>query len=925
MGKRIIFSFCALLTLFPIIVPAADLPALKPAANIREGYLDNGIKYYIVKNSGPKGMLDLALVQKAGSDDESGRSKGAATVQARGALANLPHFQRRTPQEFFASNGIRPAKSGYVETLPDATIFRFTDIPVSERSDAADSTMLLMFDIIGRGFKADGMDYTPQNHAVIASGDIDPDKLVNKMNMLSMLVTRRSPANTNRRPYSWLGTSDIKVKYEPALNQGIRSFTIRYRLPRTPKENMATIQPLVAWKYASELEILLRRRLGKALCEASLPYTGIDINYRSSENGCSDESFSISVSCRPADAVSVMKTVAATLASIDKEGIAPEEYRGITRELATRLRNEVRTTGAENGSYLQMCISAYLYGSSLAAPKDRMDFFLSRNLGDATGARLFNGFVTALLDKSRNMDVSTDSEQLDEDTVWRIFYDAWGEPKALTAMRGYADTTAFRRSGAKARLKNSIPDPISGGQLHTFSNGQRVVYKNTGDDGLLHFSWRVKGGYSQIPGLKRGEGACVSEIAALAKISGIRGREFMDILNANGIDMRMDVSLSDIRISGSAPEHKFPLVMKALLSYIGDREADPEAFAFYRECEKLEAVSEKDRIAGRMAILDNIMTPDNNYSAFRTEASLSDNLEKKVEKFLAAQFAKMNDGVLVITGKADEVTLKKTLSRYMGGFDSERIATNRFRSRTTFSTGRISTKADSTCCPLYDISLSTRLDYDPDNRIAAVIAMNALSEAAASAASNYGWYTETVTDFSMFPEERIRLSIMTSPASRNGLPADMLQTCDATAVAAAVRRAIGHVAKTGIDRQRLEEGKKMAINTFDKTSPEGVTRLVELRYSYGKDMASRYTDKAKAVSAEAVNQVIRALAEGALAEHCVYLNDPGEKIAEPEIPVVIPAGPQLPEYVPAAPEIADPDGLSALFHELYFIEQDGQK
>ncbi len=920
MGNQITIYLCALLTLFPIIMPAADLPALKPAQNIREGYLDNGVKYYIVKNSGPKGLLDMALVQKTGTGYESGRSKGAAIVQARGALAELPHFSRRTPQEFFASNSIRPAKDGYVEVLPDATIFRFSDIPVSADTDAADSTMLLMFDIIGRGFKADGLDYSPQNQALIVSGDIDPDKMVNKMNMLSMLVTRRNPVRTSRKPYSWLGTKDIKVSQSPAREDGLRSFTIRYRLPRTPEENMATVLPLVSWRYASELEILLRRRLGKALCGAGLPHAGIDICYRSSEDGCSDESFSISVSCRPAETGEALKTVAATLASIDRAGITPEEYKGITRELATRLRNEVRKAGSENGSYLQMCISAYLYGASLAAPKDRMDFFLSRNLDDATGARLFNGFVTAILDMSQNMDVATDSDYLDENNVWRIFYDAWGEPKPLEPMPGYADTVSLRKNAPKVKIKTAAADPVTGGQLYTFSNGQRVIYKNTGDDGLLHFSWRIKGGYSQIPGLRRGEGACISDIAALARISGMGGQDFMNMLNSNGIDMRLDVSLSDIRISGSAPEQKMPLVMKALLSITGDREADPKAFDFYKECGKLEAISEKGKTEGRLAVLDNIMTPDNDYSAYRTEGKLSDDLQKKVERFLAAQFAKMNDGVLVIAGKADEAALRKTLSRFMGGFNSERIVANRFRGRTTYSTGRISSNAGRTASPSYDIALSTRLDYNPENKIAAGIAMKAIADAAASAASNYGWYTRTVADFSMFPEERIRLSILISPASRNGLPADMVQTCDATAIAAAVRRAIARTAKGGIDQQRLEEGRKMAANLFDATSPEGVINLAELRYSYGKDMASRYTDKAKAVSAETVSQVMRALAGGSMAESSVQVQDPGETIMEPMVQVVIPEGPKLPEYEPASPEKADPMGMAELFHELYNLE-----
>ena len=92
MRRRINPLIILLLALFPIIVPAADLPTLEKASNIREGYLDNGIKYYIASNKSLKGIVDMALVQKTGFIDETKKSRGAATVQARGSLTELQAF-----------------------------------------------------------------------------------------------------------------------------------------------------------------------------------------------------------------------------------------------------------------------------------------------------------------------------------------------------------------------------------------------------------------------------------------------------------------------------------------------------------------------------------------------------------------------------------------------------------------------------------------------------------------------------------------------------------------------------------------------------------------------------------------------------------------------------------------------------------------
>ena len=49
------------LLVISIMMPAADLPSLPVAPQIKTGMLDNGIAYYLVTNHTEKGKADIAL------------------------------------------------------------------------------------------------------------------------------------------------------------------------------------------------------------------------------------------------------------------------------------------------------------------------------------------------------------------------------------------------------------------------------------------------------------------------------------------------------------------------------------------------------------------------------------------------------------------------------------------------------------------------------------------------------------------------------------------------------------------------------------------------------------------------------------------------------------------------------------------------
>ena len=81
------------------------------------------------------------------------------------------------------------------------------------------------------------------------------------------------------------------------------------------------------------------------------------------------------------------------------------EYRDVQNELEMELRREWGPDILPNHEYVSRCISAYLYGASLASPKSNLDFFLTRSLEPKAATDLFNGYVGALLDPAKNLTV----------------------------------------------------------------------------------------------------------------------------------------------------------------------------------------------------------------------------------------------------------------------------------------------------------------------------------------------------------------------------------------------------------------------------------------------------------------------------------------------------------------------------------------
>ncbi|MGM9742973.1 MAG: hypothetical protein ACI3ZC_07930, partial [Candidatus Cryptobacteroides sp.] len=814
-------------------MPAADLPVLPSASQVKTGFLDNGIAYYIVTNPTEKGRADMSLVQKGGYGDEDEASAGSSAVNAMAALTDLPHFMTYSPYKFLTRNCIWPGKDGYVSVKSDATIYNFRHLDLSRSQEMVDSVMLMIFDIIAKQTYTQGGRYVPGNQAIVISGDIDAGAVMNKMNMLSLLVTKVS-GHSGERVYRWESTGETLYRHVQADNAGHVSITAEYASPRTPEANMPTVQPLVSQKFASEFGIIVRKRLFKACRTEGIPVSDIGFSYQNSAEGPGDEKYRITVGTSLKWLDPVVSVLSSTLASLDADGAAPEEYKDAQNELMMDLRRDFTGDVVDNSMYVDMCISSFLYGSTLASSKTRMDFFNTRNIETEVGARLFNNFLAALLDRSRNLTIEcrADSTAVSGKRILECFDASWKPAANLPYLVSRSDTLKMKKNNSKVKIKTAVSEPLSGGQLWTLENGIRVIYKNTPNTGTFRYKWLLKGGFSLLQGLKPGEGSYISDMFSLYDVSGMRCWDFHDMLAANGIQMDCEVTMSDMRIGGAAPSSRLQLLLRSLYAIANDRAMNREAFDYYRRCLET-GMSVPDSPS---EVLDSLMFLNSLHSQARRKVRLPDDFQKRAERYYESEFSKMNDGILIIVGDFDEYELRKIISRELGGFRTEKVSSLRSKIQHQTLSGRNTMMADGADA-LLEAGFSAPVTFTSSIYMSSCIAAMALEDRISEALASCGWHGDFTWRFDSFPEERFNFFMSAAPATRTGVPASLLYTDSVDEVLACVHRSLADFAAGGIGGHDLAVYKSTLTKMFDSrmAGPQTAISMLELRYSCGKD------------------------------------------------------------------------------------------
>src|SRR5574344_20786 len=859
MQKQYKHILCLALFLLSLLMHGQGLPSLGIANEISKGSLPNGLTYYIVTNTAEKGSADFCLVQKQKAD----------VIRDRKLLSSLPHFGDVKPYKFLSGHGVGYSESGYVSYPLDATVFSFKNVPASVQT-LSDSTLLMIFDMAASSLH-------PQ--AIVVSGDINADRIKERMNLLSMMVPRLDRTRDNSN-YSWHPRDSVNFLISRNSTSDLASINVIYSIQRLPRGLMNTTQPIVSRTYAGQLGRIISRRVAMSFRDCSIPLAAVRSRYQDSSEGPGDEFYSITVYTSARYITEATSVLSSVLSSLDGSGAAMSEFKDSKGKVIAEFRREGAASSVSNADYTDKCISSYLYGSNLASAPTVSDFVTSRKMPEDRGLELFNGFVKALLDSSRNMTLRYDTPRKGGDgkMLRKAFGDSWARPEKLEipSVETMGDTLGLSVPKVQVRLRSETKEPISGGKLWTFSNGIRVVYKQTPLKGEFRYAMMLRGGVASVPGLGRGESAFVGDMLSLSNVAGMSGDDFHSMLDANGVTMETSGTPSHLEISGISQTSKLPLLMRSLLSLANGRQLDKEAFDYYRRSEPLRIAMRTLAPRDVNALMDSIMRPDYQYDGRKFINNLGSDLQVRAEKYFAAEFSKVNDGLLIFTGDIDEDVLKKELCRTLGGFSTQKAVYARSGVSSRLATGSVTYTTDSAPGLVggletsVNVSMSSVVPYNISNYMSFNVACELLKKKFARLLAPYGAYSEISSHLELSPAERLSLFINCRPCSRDALPYEVSPS-DPYKLLDGVRTITSSLGSISISDDELKASKAVVLARYDarRTDAESIMDDVIARYSDGKDLVSGYREAVNAVSAVSVRKILSLLASGAEVEYII--------------------------------------------------------
>lgn len=859
MRKHYKHILCLALMLLPIMMRSQALPSLGVAKEITKGTLSNGIAYYLVQNPVDKGFADYSLV----------RMHSMSIEDERECLDGLPHFEGRKPWRFLADNGVGYSSFGYYHEKGAAGEFRFSGVPVHNQN-VADSTLLMLVDIAARS-------RSPQ--AVVVCGDINRDKLRERLQLLAMTVPQ-TDRNVGGSGYRWNPSDSMRFVVTTNHSSEVAAITAIYSSARLERELLDSPQPIVATTYAYLLGNIISGRVRRVFRAQEIPLADISCRYFDSSMSPGDERYSFAVYTSASAANKAADTFARILSDLDRNGALPDEFADAKEQLTSETKRSEGGRQLSNSEYVEKCVASFLYGSNLASESVINGLLAGRRIDPDKELSFFNSFVSALLDGERNLTlrVNVPNSGCDASTMRDTFTEAWnqGSDADYSYTKIFSDTLSLYSPREKVRLRSEITEPITGGKLWTFSNGIKVLYKKTDVRGEFHYSLMLRGGVASVPGIREGESAFVGDMLSLDNVAGLSPYDFKAMLAANGITMDGSVGISDMRIGGIAPKSKLRLLLRSLLSVSEKREPNAGAFRYYKQCEAVRidmgALSPRDV----NSLMDSIMRPQYFYTERKYINRLGDDLPERAEEYFAAQFSKVNDGLLVFMGDLDEESLKKELCRALGSFRT----TKRFAQRPVVSSrlasGFVSYTVESGPGLVggseigVNVALAAAVPYNIENYAAFRLAVSCIRKELVKNIAEKGAYVEVSDRLEVFPDERLSVYINCHPCLESGLPGDVDAAVPLDMIAA-VRKVTSNLAGLPLSNDDLKAYKEELVSDFEKGLNDPVRSIdaVHIRYGEGKDLVSGYKNAINGVSADKVRSILKMLANGTGVEYVI--------------------------------------------------------
>lgn len=543
MGKLKTFMWSLLAVLFcTLSASAQQVPQLPIDKDVRYGKLENGLTYYVRHNALPEDRVHFYIAQKVGAVQEEDNQRGLAHFLEHMCFNGTKHFPGDRLVKYCESIGVKFGQNLNAYTSTDETVYNIDGVPVSDSN--IDSCLYILHDWanallletdainkergviheewrmtttgmmrifnrqlpnmypgsryghrlpIGIMEVVDNFDpqvlrdyyhkwYHTQNQAIIVVGDVDADKMVERIKAIfSPIKAQENPA-----PYEFYPVPDNEeaiyiVDKDKEVAQSMMQ--VSFKQEPLPMEMRGTQMEIVYNYLKSIICDVVNARLAELALKENCPFTQASVSYGKYWVSKTKDAFDVGIVPKSGQDKEALQAVMQEIERASRFGLTGTEVFRAKEEFLSRLEKlYTNREKQKHNFYTQQYVRHFLEGNAI--PDLETEYQLYKVIAEQLPAEAMSQTFTQMV-------ASTDKNFV----VFSAYPEKEGQPiptvedlKAAVAAAKAAELTPYVDNvkneplvpelPAKGQIVKEAPADF-GYTCWTLSNGARVFFKKT--------------------------------------------------------------------------------------------------------------------------------------------------------------------------------------------------------------------------------------------------------------------------------------------------------------------------------------------------------------------------------------------------------------------------------------------------------------
>ena len=724
------FILCTIVLALSFVAVAQQPQPLPIDSAVRVGKLENGLTYYIRHNEYPKQRAEFHIAQAVGAILEEDHQNGLAHFLEHMAFNGTEHFAGKGIIEYFESIGVNFGGNINAYTSLDETVYRLSEVPTT-REGIIDSALLVMHDwacglllleeeidnergvireewrtgmgasrrmwkhsnmlkypgsqyakrdVIGdtaviNNFEYDALRdyykkwYGPDNQAIIVVGDIDVDKIEEKIKALWADVPARQ--NRGERPLYSVDDNETPivaiVKDKEAQNTRIE---LEFKKGKLPKEFRGTDAAYVQAGMLDMICDMFNNRLQELAVDPNASFTGAGSYY--GETVKEKDAFTAVYIAKQGQETQAYKDLLTQLEKVRRYGFTTSELERVKKEWLSHYEkayNERATV--RNIGRAQECIRHYLDGAPM--PGEEWEYQMVQQLLPMISVDMLNQIAQQLVtDANLIISFQAPVEAVLPTEAEAVELLAAVKNEEIEAPVEEAIRENLVEVAPKAgKIKKTKTNPQLGTTEWTLSNGIRVVIKPTEfkQDEIL-FSAFSKGGNSLVATEDLVPAALATDVISLSGIADMSMTDLQKALTGKNVSYSPSINANTESMEGASTVKDLETLLQLNYLYFTAPRRDEEAYAMLMSVLESQ-LANRDKNP-KVAFSDSVQMMGSNNSPrtiiFNKEALKKANLDKSLEVY-RARFANPADFVFTFVGNVnpEDAAFQAMVCTWLGG------------------------------------------------------------------------------------------------------------------------------------------------------------------------------------------------------------------------------------------------------------------